>query len=93
MDIDRMSKDIRDKIDREFAVEFTKVIGNLLLENGVSVDAVEYKNSGYNSDKNTLEFKYGVSITGIDFTEHDRPFKEKIDKLETKNNKIKGLIE
>ena len=84
--ISKIAKDIRDREDKELALAFTNVIGLLLRDNGVFVKTSRYELETDNeSDKNKYIIKkeYGISIDGLDFTEHDKKFKDEIRKLES----------
>lgn len=79
--IENIAKDIRDREDKEMAMAFTNVIGTLLLTNGVAVETSKYKlGNEETQDKNKYMIweKYGITIDGLDFSEHD---KEIVDKL------------
>ena len=83
--IEKIAKDIRDREDREMALAFTNVVGSLLRDNGVVVKTSRYELETDNkSDKNKYIIKkeYGVSFDGLDFTEHDKRFKDEIRQLE-----------
>ena len=82
--IEKIVKDIRDREDKELALAFTNVVGSLLRENGVVVKTSRYELETDNeSDKNKYIIKkeYGISIDGLDFTEHDKKFKDEIRQL------------
>lgn len=82
--IEKIVKDIRDREDREMALAFTNVIGSLLRENGVFVKTSRYElETDKECDKNKYIIKkeYGISIDGLDFTEHDKVFEDKIELL------------
>ena len=82
--ISKIAKDIRDREDKEMALAFTNVIGLLLRENGVVVKTSRYEFETDNeADKNKYIIKkeYGISIDGLDFTEHDKKFKDEIKQL------------
>ena len=82
--IEKIVKDIRDREDKEMALAFTNVIGSLLRENGVVVKTSRYELETDNeADKNKYIIKkeYGVSFDGLDFTEHDKVFEDKIELL------------
>ena len=88
--IEKIAKDIRDREDKELALAFTNVVGSLLRENGVFVKTSRYEFETHNethneTDKNTYIIKkeYGVSFDGLDFTEHDKKFKDEIKQLES----------
>ena len=83
--IKEIVKVIRDREDREMALAFTNVIGLLLRENGVMVKTSRYEFETDNeTDKNKciIEKEFGISIDGLDFTEHDKVFENKIAELE-----------
>ena len=85
--IEKIAKDIRDREDREMALAFTNVAGSLLRDNGVVVKTSRYEFETDNeADKNKYIIKkeYGVSFDGLDFTEHDKKFKDEIRQLESK---------
>ena len=84
--LEKIAKDIRDREDREMALAFTNVVGSLLKENGVVVKTSRYELETDNeTDKNKYIIKkeYGVSFDGLDFTEHDKKFKDEIKQLES----------
>ena len=74
--IDEIVKDIAKKKDNAMAMEFTKCIGELLKKNGVTPKITEY--SGIPQTDKTFETRYGVSIDELDFSEHDKVFKDEI---------------
>lgn len=77
---DKIVKDIRDRQDNVIAMEFTKCIGELLRKNGVVPKMTEYTRN-FETD-NTFETRYGVTIDELDFSEHDKPFEDKIAELD-----------
>ena len=82
--ISKIAKDIRDREDREMALAFTNAVCSLLKENGVFVKTSRYELETDNeADKNKYIIKkeYGVSFDGLDFTEHDKRFNDKIRQL------------
>ena len=84
--IEKIAKDIRDREDKELALAFTNVVGSLLRENGVVVKTSRYEFETDNeADKNKYIIKkeYGVSFDGLDFTEHDKRFKDEIRQLKS----------
>ena len=94
---EKIAKDIRDREDKELALAFTNVIGLLLRENGVVVKTSRYELETDNeADKNKYIIKkeYGVSFDGLDFTEHDKVFEDRIVELENIiNHKLGGWDE
>lgn len=82
--ISKIAKDIRDREDKELALAFTNIVGSLLRDNGVFVKTSRYELETDNeTDKNKYIIKkeYGVSFDGLDFTEHDKVFEDKIELL------------
>lgn len=80
-EIDSIVKDIRERQDDEIARVFTKIIGKLLRENGVVPKLTEYTHE--DSDGRRFKMRYGCTIDGLDFTEHDKEFKDEIKKLKS----------
>ena len=92
--IEKIAKDIRDREDREMALAFTNVVGSLLRENGVFVKTSRYEFETDNeADKNKYIIKkeYGVSFDGLDFTEHDKMFKDEIERLKKRIGKLASI--
>ena len=89
--ISKIAKDIADRRDKEVALEFTKDICTLLKNNGVSPMIDEYKQDIVN--ENSVEQKYGVAITGLDFTEHDKRFNDKIAILKRQIEKLEASVQ
>ena len=92
--IEKIAKDIRDREDKELALAFTNVVGLLLRENGVVVKTSRYEFEADNeTDKNKYIIKkeYGVSFDGLDFTEHDKRFKDEIESLKRQIEKLEGI--
>lgn len=81
-DIERIVRDIKDRQDNIMAMKFTRIIGQLLKDNGVVPKITEFK-TGETFDKagKVFEERYGVVIEGLDFTEHDKVFMDKIAEL------------
>lgn len=92
--IEKIAKDIRDREDREMALAFTNVIGSLLRENGVAVKTSRHEFVNDNKiDKNKYIIKkeYGISIDGLDFTEHDKKFNDEIERLKKRIGKLASI--
>lgn len=79
---EKTAKEIEERQDNAMAMEFTKTIGKLLLDNKVKPVVVENKFT--TKKENSITQTYGLTITELDFTEHDKTFKDKIAALETK---------
>ena len=92
--LEKIAKDIRDREDKELALAFTNVVGSLLMENGVFVKTSRYEFETDNeTDKNKYIIKkeYGISIDGLDFTEHDKRFKAEIECLKRQIKKLESI--
>ena len=87
--ISEIAKDIADRKDKEVALEFTKDICALLKNKGVSPVIDEYKQDIVK--ENSIEHKYGVEITGLDFTEHDKKFNDEIESLKRQIEKLESI--
>ena len=77
--LEKIAKDIRDREDNAMAMEFTKCIAELLKKNGVAPKITEYINE--NVKENSIEHRYGVTIDELDFSEHDKRFRDEIKQL------------
>lgn len=89
INLDKIAQDIRERKDNDIAIEFTKCIGELLRKNGVVPKITEVKIGGtFDKDRNVIEERYGVLIDGLDFSEHDKQFKERIGFLTRKNEAL-----
>ena len=96
--IEKIVKDIRDREDKELALAFTNVVCSLLRENGVVVKTSRYEFETHNethneTDKNKYIIKKqcGVSFDGLDFTEHDKGFKDEIESLKRQIEKLESI--
>ena len=92
--LEKIVKDIRDREDKELALAFTNVIGPLLRENGVVVKTSRYEletDNEANKNKYIIKKEYGVSFDGLDFTEHDKRFKDEIESLKRQIEKLESI--
>ena len=92
--IEKIAKDIRDREDRELALAFTNIVGSLLRENGVFVKTSRYEfetDSETDKNKYIIKKEYGVSFDGLDFTEHDKEFKDEIENLKRQIEKLASI--
>ena len=83
-EVEKIAKNIRDREERELALAFTNVICELLLKNGVSVKSSRYEfgnDKAFDKNEYKIAREYGISIDGLDFTEHDKEFKDEINQL------------
>lgn len=74
----KFAEDIQKRKDNAMAIEFTRVICDLLKENGVTVEMMEIEQE--NHAVNKFEVKYGYAFTGLDFSEHDKKVVDEKDK-------------
>lgn len=81
--IDKICKDIVEQKNNAMAMEFAKVICELLRKNGVYVHCTETRLSE-NITENSIEEKYGICFDSIDFSEHDKKFTDEIEKLKSR---------
>lgn len=98
--IEKIAKDIRDREDREMAYELVKRLSPLLIENGVTVKTTKYnldeqvavkEASSVDPFKKELVIHYGISIDGLDFTEHDKVFEDEIASLKRQIEKLESI--
>lgn len=90
--IDRICKDITEQKNNAMAMEFTRVICDLLRENGVYVHCTETKFSE-KIKENSIEEKYGIKFDSVDFSEHDKEFTDKIKELQSEVEKYRKAFE
>ena len=90
--IEKIAKDIRDREDKEMAYELVKRLSPLLIANGVTVKATKYnldeqvavkESDSADRFNKKLVMHYGISIDGLDFTEHDKGFRDEIKQLKS----------
>ena len=77
--IDKIAKDIEEEHDNKLAIAFTKSIGELLRENGVEAYYKQYNSGVMTEDE--ISKRYGIVFDSLDFTEHDKGFKDEIKRL------------
>ena len=85
---EELTKDIVEKQDNARAMEFTKSIGTMLRENGVAPILTVHNASVDNG--NSLGMTYGCFFDRLDFTEHDRVFKNEIEQLKQGIDKMES---
>ena len=76
--IDKIAKDIEDH-DNKVAIAFTKAIGELLRKNGVEAHYTQYNSDVMTEDG--ISKRYGIVFDSLDFTKHDKGFKDEIKRL------------
>ena len=78
--IDKICKDIIEQKNKSMAMEFTRIICDLLKRYGVYIICTETK-SGENITHNSFEEKWGIVFDSVDFSKHDKEFTDKIKDL------------
>ena len=75
--------EIIDKIakchDNKVGIDFAKSIGGLLKQNGVEAHYTEYNSDAMTEDE--ISKRYWIVFDSLDFTEHDKGFKDEIKRL------------
>lgn len=77
--VDKIAKDIEEDHENKVAIAFTKSIGGLLKLNGVTAYYTEYNSDVMAEDE--ISKRYGIAFDSLDFTEHDKGFKDEIKRL------------
>lgn len=75
--------------DNKVAIAFTKSIGELLKLNGVTAHYTEYNSDVMAEDE--ISKRYGIVFDSLDFTEHDKVFKDEIRELKSHIEKLKSI--
>lgn len=89
--IENIAKDIRNREDKDMAMAFTNVIGTLLVANGVTVETSKHElRNDFQQDKYKymIEKEYGITIDGLDFSEHDKEVSNKLLNKDSPRNAI-----
>ena len=79
--MDKICKDILEQKNNAMAMEFTRIICDLLKRYGVYVHCTETK-FGEKITTNSIEEQYGIVFDSVDFSQHDKEFMDKIKELE-----------
>lgn len=78
--ISKISRDIIEQKNNAMAMEFTKIICDLLKRYGVYVHCIETKFGGKITE-NSIEEQYGIVFDSVDFSQHDKEFTDEIEEL------------
>lgn len=92
--IEKICKDILGQKNNDMAMEFTRIICDLLKRYGVYVHCTETK-FGEKITANSIEEQYGIVFDSMDFSQHDKEFTDKIKELKEeleKSNKERAKI-
>lgn len=86
-----ITDEILQQKNNAIAIEFAKVICDLLKQNGVYIKFTQIK-SDHEITKNYIEEKYNIFFDGADFSEHDKEFKDEIEKLKEELQRSRNTI-
>lgn len=89
--IDKICKDIIKQKNNAMAMEFTKIICDLLKRYGVYVHCTETK-FGEKITVNSIEEQYGIVFDSMDFSQHDKEFTDEIEELEKQLDRSQTTI-
>lgn len=90
--IDKICEDIIEQKNNAMAMEFTRIIGELLRKNGVYIRFNQIE-IGEDIHHNIIERKYGITFDDVDFSQHDKEFTDKIEKLQSEVEKYRKAFE
>lgn len=90
--IDKICKDILEQKNNAMAMEFTRIICDLLKRYGVHVHCTETKFSEKITE-NSAEEQYGIVFDSMDFSQHDKEFTDKIEELQSEVDKYRKAFE
>lgn len=90
--MNKITKDILEQKNNAMAMEFTRIICDLLKRYGVHVHCTETKLSE-NITHNSIEEQYGIVFDSMDFSKHDKEFTEKIEELQSEVEKYRKAFE
>lgn len=79
--MNKITRDIFKQKNNAMAMEFTRIICDLLKRYGVYVHCTETK-FGEKITTNSIEEQYGIVFDSMDFSQHDKEFTDKIKELE-----------
>lgn len=88
--VDGIAKDILKQKNNAMAMEFTKAICGLLEKYGVRINCTETKHQ--NITHNLIEEEYGIVFDSVDFSQHDKEFTDKIEKLKKQLDRSQTTI-
>lgn len=88
---EQIGKEIAEMKEATIAREVAKTIGELLRDNGVVVNITECTCDDVT--ETSFSRKYGVVITGLDFSEHDKTFEDAVSELGHTVSVLEGAID
>lgn len=78
--MNKITKDILEQKNNAMAMEFTRIICDLLKRYGVYVHCTETK-FGEKITANSIEEQYSIAFDSMDFSQHDKEFMDEIEEL------------
>ena len=90
--MNKITKDIIEQKNNAMAMEFTRIICDLLKRYGVYVRCTETKLSE-KITHNSIEEQYGIVFDSMDFSQHDKEFTDKIEELQSEVEKYRKSFE
>lgn len=90
--MNKITRDILEQKNNAMAMEFTRIICDLLKRYGVYVHCTETK-FGEKITTNSIEEQYGIVFDSMDFSQHDKEFTEKIEELQSEVEKYRKSFE
>lgn len=90
--MNKISKDILEQKNNAMAMEFARIICDLLKRYGVYVHCTETK-FGEKITTNSIEEEYGIIFDSMDFSLHDKEFTDKIAELQSEVDKYRKAFE
>ncbi len=82
--MEKFLETIREETDKDLKSRVTDKLVQLLIDNGVKINGsiIEFKRNPEYEQEIEIEYVRTVSIKKLDFSEHDKPFNDKISELE-----------
>lgn len=90
--MDKICKDILKQKNNAMAMEFTRIIRDLLKRYGVYVHCTETK-FGEKITENSIEEQYGIVFDSMDFSQNDKEFTDKIEEMQSEVEKYRKAFE
>lgn len=89
--LQHITSDILQQKNSAMAMEFARIICDLLKQNGVYIHCTETK-LNENITYNSIEEKYGIVFDSVDFSQHDKEFLDEIGRLKEELRKSQNTI-
>lgn len=89
--MNKITRDILEQKNNAMAMEFTRIICDLLKRYGVYVHCTETK-FGEEITANSIEEQYGIVFDSMDFSQHDKEFTDEIEELKKQLDRSQTII-